>query len=193
MNIPTAHSLGSVERFLQHVQIAPIPQKVTRAYLKDSGFTSGNDPELRHIFRILGFLNEDDRPIERWMEYKEKGRDVLKEAVVHIYKDLFAIFPDAPKRSESELLVWFRSPITGEARSAVERAIRTFRKLCQLSGIDSEQVEKKALSHMIQEVRKPSLSVGSSWSNSINIQVPNFKDQDDYVRFFEAIKKVFYE
>lgn len=193
MNIPVAHSQESVERFLKHMVDAPVPQKVNRSYLKSHGFVSGNDPELQHIFRILGFLDDSGSPTASWADYKKKGRDVLRAAVERTYGELFKLYPDAPQRSASELMTWFRPPVTGDAASAIERAIRTFRKLCQLAGITSALSEQEARSTNLQNVTIPSVTIGNTWDNSIVIKAPNFKNQSDYIRFFEAIKKVFYE
>jgi Family of unknown function (DUF5343) len=193
MNIPTAHSSESLERFLRHIQDSPIPKQVNRNYLKKSGFTSGNDPELRHIGRLLGFLNDEDMPTERWHQYKTEGQKILKEAILDTYKPVFDIFQNAPERSEEELTTWFHPPLTGEARSAVERAIRTFRKLCQIAGITTGEVVKKTSTASIKNVEEQSVSNASTGPGPVVIQPPNFKNEADYIRFFTALKKVFYE
>ncbi len=193
MTIPTAHSTDSLGRFLLHMQNAPVPTQVNRAYLKEVGFKSGNDPELRHIGRLLGFLNDDDVPLDRWHRYKLEGKLVLKEAVLETYRGVFEIFQNAPERSEEELMTWFRPPITGETRSAMERAIRTFRKLCLEAGIVSELAIKKTSGHVIKNASSTLMGVAATGPGPVIIQPPNFKDEADYVRFFSALKKVFYE
>jgi hypothetical protein len=97
MKTPTSHSTTSLERFLGHIRQAPVPDVVTRAYLEASGFGASNDPELRHICWLLGFLSDDGVPLDRWTEYKENGEPVLREAIQEHYGGLFAIFPNAPQ------------------------------------------------------------------------------------------------
>lgn len=193
MNIPTAHSSETLERFLQHITDMPIPNQVNRSYLKESGFTSGNDPELRHIFRLLGFLDDEDQPQDRWRLYKEQGREILRQAVLECYKELFELFPNASyAQTDAELAVWFRPPITGDTRSAVERAIRTFRKLSQLAGIAprTHGAEKPASIGDRGTLFAASKYIGTSQPA---LQLPTLKNKADYKQLLEAIKEVFYE
>jgi len=198
MQIPTAHSTDSLERFLLHAQNAPQPKIVDRAYLRQSGFTSGNDPELRHIFRLLGFLNEKDEPQERWTLYRESGKGVLRNAIYECYKGLFELFPDGPSsRTDTELALWFRPPITGDTRSSIERAIRTFRKLCQFAGITAENSKKENPSSGPSQINTMALGSIDTYHNVKNPQLilnlPSFTEKEDYLPLFKALKEVFYE
>lgn len=194
MNIPTTHSGESLESFLQHIQDAPVPKNVSIAYLKRSGFTSGNHPELRHIFRILGFLNDKDQPKERWRLYKEQGQAVLREAVYECYKQLFELHPDAAHaRSDTDLAGWF-GPKTSGTRSSLERAIRTFRKLCQLAGITPDNRIKSALNDS-QDKKEPFASVPQTTpkARQLILQLPALATEGDYVCLLKALKTVFYQ
>jgi hypothetical protein len=195
MKIPTAHSSESLERFLQHIQDAPVPVQVSRPYLKQSGFVSGNDPELRHIFRLLGFLNNNDEPQERWLLYKERGEEMLREAILECYKDLFTIFPETPySRSDTELATWFHPPRTGETRSAMERAIRTFRKLCQLAGMaPNSRAKRPNKSEATSKINGLYPTPSTPGAAQLIFQLPILKDKTDYIDLFEALKQVFYE
>ncbi len=193
MNIPIAHSTESLERFLEHIVVDPVPDKVTPEYLRKSGFISGNDVELRHIFRLLGFLNEEGVPLERWREYKEQGQEILRLAVQESYKGLFTLYSEnAYKLSEDELRNWFKPPITSSSKSSIERAIRTFRRLSQLAGMVSkdQKIEPAASSPVegsladTQQALPPSLQPV--------FQIPVLATKEQYVEVFEAIKKVFY-
>ena len=198
MKIPTAHSTESLERFLRHIQSAPVPTVVNRPYLKESGFTSGNDPELRHIFRLLGFLDDEDLPQLRWKAYKEAGTEVLQEAIYECYKGLFDLLPDAPyTKSDHELSVWFHPPLTGDTRSSVERAVRTFRKLCQLADITHDNFRKNTSSPLptAETTHQPPVVTlrGSGKTTPLILNLPSFTDKADYLPLFEALKEVFYE
>ena len=194
MKIPTAHSADSLERFLRYMQKAPVPVAMTRTYLKESGFKSGNDPELRHIFRLLGFLDDNFRPVDQWRQYKEDGEIVLQEAIYKCYADVFKLFPNAPLAQSSELEVWFRPPLTGETRSAIDRAIRTFRKLCQFANITPDNRIKNGQVEAIQPSAHLQIATQRNLKNlPLILNVPAFSDKTDYIRYFEALKEVFYE
>jgi hypothetical protein len=199
MNIPTAHSTESLERFLSHILSVPVPTVVDRPYLVASGFRSGNDPELRHISRLLGFIDENDMPLQRWSTYKVQGVQVLQAAVYECYKGLFEFFPDASPQTKSdhELAGWFKPPITGETRSAIERAVRTFRKLCQLAGITPENFGRMnaASPHTAGPLPKfhPAAQSKSGPNPPLILNLPSFTNKADYLLLFEALKEIFYE
>jgi hypothetical protein len=197
MNIPIAHSTESLERFLQHIIDNPTPSQVTVTYLRNAGFTTGNDPELRHIFRLLGFLGDNDKPKKRWDLYKTEGKKILLSSLEECYKELFKVIPDAALgRTNAELATWFKPPVTGNSKTSVVRAIRTFRKLCFSAGITPDGRAK--LENQDQSfgsstiVRQPTLLQSEAESRQLIIQVPLSRDQADYERMFEALKKVFY-
>lgn len=187
MNIPTAHSIDSLERFIEHIQNAPVPRRVTISYLKRTGFRTGNDPELRHIFRLLGFLSDNDVPLKRWRLYKANGRAVLKTAVEECYKNLFDRFPDAAVRSDDELALWFRPPMTSDSKTSVIRAIRTFRKLCSIARISSGNKLDVAGGTVAE-----SAVLKTSEKPALVFQLPSYKDKSEYKQIFEAFKEVFY-
>lgn len=198
MNIPIAHSTESLERFLQHIVDSPTPPQVTVAYLKNVGFTTGNDPELRHIFRLLGFLGNDDKPTKLWDQYKNESKEVLRSSVEKRYKELFKVIPDAALgRTDVELAAWFKPPVTSNSRTSVVRAIRTFRKLCFLAGITPngparlENQDQTFISSPVAQ-QPPSLQILER-NRQLIIQVPLSNDQADYERMFEALKNVFYQ
>lgn len=191
MNIPTAHSTESLERFLSHIQTADVPKSVSREYLKASGFTSGNDPELRHIFRLLGFLDETDKPLPRWSEYKVQGQPVLVDAIHECYRKLLIEMPDAPfNRSDNDLLTWFTPPVTGATRSARERAVRTFRKLCQFAGLTPDN--RAVIGSQHKSIRAMSNGNPAQIPASPLFTLPVLHSKSEYVDLLEAIKEVFY-
>jgi hypothetical protein len=192
MNIPIAHSTESIDRFLQHIAAGAAPKAVTPEYLRKAGFTSGNDIELRHIFRILGFLDADGIPLERWNEYRQKGREILKSSVLSIYENLFELYPDAPFRSDDELRKWFMPPRTSNSRSSVERAIRTFKKLCHLAGMLPKD-HKPADTAPLPENDEAQLSTLLQQKPQLVLQIPSLHDKSQYIALFEAIREVFYE
>jgi hypothetical protein len=141
---------------------------------------------------LLGFLSDEGVPLDRWKEYKEKGKLVLYEAIHEHYSGLFAIFPDAPQLAYRDLEVWFHPPLTGKTRSAVDRSIKTFRKLCQFAGI----VPNNSITNADESSRLPAVGLRPRMSQGTRGEKPLLvlnppNDSDDYIRFFEAYKVVF--
>ena len=199
VNIPIVHSVDSLERFIEHIKEAPTPRRVTVEYLKRAGFKTGNDPELRHIFRLLGFLSDKDVPLKRWKLYKTEGRKVLRASVEECYNELFKLFPDATARTDDELKTWFRPPIISDSRTSAIRAIRTFRYLCSVARIPtankknvsaSNASTEKILPSQPSQALEPEIQVKAE--KPLVFQLPPSRSKAEYKQMLEAFKEVFY-
>ncbi|MEJ0073480.1 MAG: DUF5343 domain-containing protein [Candidatus Saccharibacteria bacterium] len=187
MRIPISHSTESLERMFQHITDAPIPQRVTIQYLKLEGFVTGHDPELRLILRLLGFLSDDDTPTTKWKRYKQEGRQVLQVAVERVYRDLFAIYPDAISgRSAEDLAKWFAQFNVNGSKTSTERAIRTFRKLCSLAGIKPEDQPPAMPQAEAVQVRQGQVSPAALTGELPSIYLPITTSREVYTALFEA-------
>ncbi len=194
MNIPVSHSTVSLERLFQHILDAPIPEQVSISYLRNSGFHSGHDPELRLILRILGFLRDDDTPTSKLTRYKTEGKKVLQEAVQEVYKDLFVLYPNAPfGQSNEDLKRWFNQFNPAHSKSFAERAIRAFKKLCQLADIKPDVQNSTQETHELQAIE--SFSYPPSKDTQTTMPFPSLPVSENtrvYKAIFEAIKDTFY-
>src|SRR5260370_11941323 len=89
-----------IKPFLEHVQSAGVPDKVTLRYLEKVGFTSKNDRYLMTILKFLGFLDSNGTPTRLWQAYRNRssGRTTLANALRQAYSDLFQTYPDANRK-----------------------------------------------------------------------------------------------
>jgi hypothetical protein len=133
-------------------------------------------------------------PLDRWTEYKENGQSVLRDSVYEHYGGLFVLLPNAPQLTDRELEAWFQPPLTGRTRSAVDRSIRTFRKLCQFAGVvlDNRIVGSSVSSKLLEGSRRSAMSCGPSGERSLPVLNPPH-DSSDYVKFFRAYKAIFFD
>lgn len=153
MFVPVAHSSESVIKFLDLVQ-TDVPWKVDNTYLKQHGFTSNNNAELRGVFKSLGFLDTSGSPTKFWHEYrnKEKADTVLQLAIQRTYKEVFIVFPDAYKRETSELVLWFQEKYNYSHITAI-RAVRMFKKLCTKANFTNNALDRKHDFNQIKQTK----------------------------------------
>jgi len=102
---------AKTKRFLDHIQTAKKPQKVTYKYLESAGFASKNDRPLIGVMRSLGFLDSSNAPTNVWQSYRDPNRSkgVLAEAIRTAYSDFFAMYDDAFSKDDGALRSYFSS------------------------------------------------------------------------------------
>ncbi|MGI8699942.1 MAG: DUF5343 domain-containing protein [Nocardioidaceae bacterium] len=197
MNVPTAHSLKSLEQLLRHIKAAPLPERLSVDYLRSHGFNSGHESELRLILRLLGFLHEDDTPTRELRRYQAEGEPVLKEAVQRVYADLLARYPVAASVQDREALEeWFEQFNVRGSRTAIERGIRTFRWLCRASGVPGGEVPGKASPTSrpyIAFAPEPGVRTAAGGKPQVIFQLPPVADREAYRAMFSALKETFYD
>jgi hypothetical protein len=120
---------GKIKQVLQKVRSVGVPPKVSVSWLKTIGFTSSNDATLAGVLRFIGFTDGSGIPTATWSAYRgAKYRAVLGEAIRRGYADLFAVYPDANARSNTELQHVFSTSSSAGAQ-VVTKTVATFKAL----------------------------------------------------------------
>src|SRR5439155_21417783 len=113
-DFPYSPHAASVKRFLEHVQKAGVPDKVTLKYLEKVGFKGKNDRYILGILKFLGFVDSTGVPTKMWRAYrnKEAARATLAAAMREAYGDLFRTYPDAHRKDNEALRNYFSAHTT---------------------------------------------------------------------------------
>lgn len=120
---------GKIKPLLDKLRTVGVPQKVTIAWLKTIGFTSSNDSTLAGVLKFIGFTDASGIPTPVWTAYRgAKHRSVLGEAIRKGYADHFAVYPDAHKRSNTELQHVFSTSSSAGAQD-ISKTVATFKAL----------------------------------------------------------------
>src|SRR5580693_1069811 len=95
MALSTAYiqNYGQLGDVFTRIAEAQAPEKFTRQYVKDLGFTSSNFRPLIPLLKSLHFLTEDGTPTNRYHDYRNtaRSRQIMGEAIRAAYGDLFTI------------------------------------------------------------------------------------------------------
>ncbi|CAN5132076.1 DUF5343 domain-containing protein [soil metagenome] len=120
---------GRIKPLLAKIQSVGIPTSVTTKWLKSIGFTSSNDASLLGVLKQIDFVDVSGSPTDRWKQYRgPKSKRVLGAAIREGYADLYAIYPDADKRTRQELEGVFTTS-TKAGKDVISRLVSTFRSL----------------------------------------------------------------
>ena len=198
VSAPNTASVGSIPRFLKHIQIAGIPSKVTNPYLKSVGFKSSNDTALIGILKALDFIDHGGVPTSRWTAFRDtkKAKIVLASAIRNTYAGLFEVYPDADRKDDEAIANWIRSN-TGFSGVTVERAVRTFKMLCSEADFssplpgDSEAYAAtmgSSSTAAASTVSLPAPQGHPSVNINIELHLPSTNDAEVYDNFFKSMK-----
>ena len=137
-NYPYHVIAANVKKFLEHIQGAGVPPKVTFQYITSVGFKSTNDRAILTVLKFIKFVDNSGVPTKLWQAYRVKSQSpkVLAGALKTAYKTLFDTYPDA-NRKDNEALRNFFSSHTSVAENTVTLMVRTFKTMAEMGNFDS--------------------------------------------------------
>jgi hypothetical protein len=163
---------GKISGLLTKIKEVGVPTKVTYAWLKTLGFTSSNDGSLVGVLRSAGLIDASGIPTERWGQFRgARGKIVLGEGIRQGYSELYAVYPDAHVRSNTELEHVFSSS-SKAGKQAISKAVSTFKNLCAEADFVEGAVEGEA--HFKSEtLHSPVADIGTVQSASASQGAPS--------------------
>jgi len=190
-------SPANLKRFLDHVQGAGVPPKVTLQYLESAGFKTKNDRAILSVLKAIGFVDNSGVPTDAWRAYRDrdKARAVMAVALQSSYSGLFTTYPDAYRKDNEALRNYF-SAHTNVGEVALSQIVRTFKALAELADFEAappEDVdgEPTPLPSVPRGAAAPKPRAPSGLTVNINIQLqlPATEDEAIYDKLFASLKK----
>jgi hypothetical protein len=137
---------GKLKPLLDKIRQVGVPQKVTSQWLKTVGFTSSNDTTLVGVLKYIGLIDASSIPTSTWSQYRgAHHKKTLGDAIQKGYAELFAVYPDAWQRPNSELEHVF-STSSSAGKQVITKTVTTFKTLCEnaefapLDDLPSQQI-----------------------------------------------------
>ncbi len=207
-DFPYANATKRLEVFFSKIQSSGVPSKpVDNKWLESIGFGTRNDKRIRGVLKFIGFIDNSNKPTDRWRIYRDEKRSkrIMAEGIEQGYSYLFEQYPKAYQRSDEDLRSFFKAN-SDVSVGTVKNIVGTFKKLCSLADFGQEEddtpedqkevdlaespppaTEPKETSKSSGEQRSPTFSP----ELNINIQVhisPN-ADPDQINKIFESMAK----
>jgi hypothetical protein len=194
--VQTYGQLGEVFKRLSEGQA---PDKLTRQYLKDLGFTSTNFHAVIPLLKTLGFLAPDGAPTARYHAYRDhsQSRAVLGQALREAYSDLFTIKSNPTQADRALIEGKFKSAHNTSERMAQLMA-STFYSLLALADVSTplakQSTEPKAeikVETLPENHHKEQLPVQHRPTLHYNIQIhlPATKDVEVFNAIFKSLRE----
>jgi hypothetical protein len=188
---------GKITSFLTKVREVGVPPKVTVQWLKTIGFTSSNDASLIGVLKYIGFTDASGVPTAKWSQYRgANSKKILGEALREGYADLFAVYPDADKRSQSDLEHVFSTSSTG-GKQVITKTVSTFKFLA--SQAEFTPVGERTDLHMsagplhtpaaVQSAVGPARTGGPALHIDVQIHISPEASADQIEQIFSSMAK----
>lgn len=198
MSYPYTLNTGKLAQFLDHIQVAGVPEKFNQAYLAATEFRSSNDRALVPVMKGIGFVDASGSPTDRWKAYRDRSRSghVLAEGVREGYAELFAMYPDANNRPTDAIRNFMVSK-SSVGEKALACMVSTFQTLCQKAvfvvGSDGPADEDVGARRDVggdAVVGKRGALARADVHIEIKIELPtNPTDPDTYEKIFSAMRR----
>lgn len=128
---------GKIKPLLDKVRQVGVPQKATVQWLKTIGFTSSNDASLLAVLKAVGLADQSGVPTSTWSAYRgAHHKRVLGDAIRAGYAELFAVYPDAWQRPNTDLEHVF-STSSSAGKQVIQKTVGTFKALCECAEFGS--------------------------------------------------------
>jgi hypothetical protein len=192
---------GKIKPLLDKIRTVGVPQKATNAWLKTIGFTSSNDSSLLGVLKFIGLTDQSGIPTARWSAYRGADhRTVLGEAIRQGYADLYAVYPDAHARPNTDLTHVF-STSSSAGSQVIARTVGTFKALVEEAdftphaGATSSTMQSGPL-HTPAATRGPQVpaipSSGPEVHIDIQIHISPESTSEQINKIFESMAKHLY-
>lgn len=149
---------GKIKPLLEKIRQVGVPPKASVQWLKSIGYKSSNDTTLLGILKTVGLADPSGVPTPVWAQFRgAHHRKVLGEAIRSGYAELFAVYPDAWQRSNTDLEHVF-STSSSAGKQVIAKTVATFKTLCECA----EFSEQTALSMPSGPIHTPIASQPAS-------------------------------
>jgi len=193
---PYTQAPGRLKSFFSKIPQLGTPGAVDKKWLSSIGMQATNDPTIISVLRFIGFVDQSNKPTERWRDYKSRAGKALAEGILEGYAELFHTYTDAHRRSDEELRAFFSTKTTAGAQ-VVSKTLTTFKTLCELADfqgvsvagppVQSEQLTLDGPGAPTEIIKE--LGPGVTININLQLTLPDTTDESVYDRLFAAMKK----
>jgi len=196
VEFPYTQKIESLKRFMEHIQEAGVPDKVTYQYLQVTGFKSSNDRRIISVLKAIGFIDKSGVPTEIWKNYRDRSKApaIMSSALEKAYSELFKTYPNA-QNLDVEALRNFFSAKTNLGLKSISLMVSTFKALCDLANFAKKPnkinkgLEKQTTDQSLDIVNENVSKTGLTININIQLTIPATDKPEVYANFFSAMKK----
>lgn len=146
---------GKIKPLLDKIRGIGVPPKATVQWLKTIGYKSSNDATLLGMLKAIDLVDASGIPTSTWSAYRgAKHRDILGQAIRTGYAELFAVYPDAWQRANSDLEHVFATS-TNAGKQVISKTVASFKAVCECADFGSAAEPPAQSMHTISPLHAP--------------------------------------
>ena len=210
-NFPYNNSVGTLEKILEKIKTASVPERFTQDFLNTKlSMKGGTANTCIPFLKKMGLVGSDGTPTELYKEFRnpKKSRTALGKAFKQVYSRLYEMNEYVHDADDSEVLGLIVECTGGEKNSQVTKyTLATFNMLRKHADFENAEASDWALeeekensassNHSVNLPLKypasPTQSDGKerkiNLSYTINLNLPATKDIEVFNAIFKSLKQ----
>lgn len=209
MALPTSYltSVKNLEAILNAIRGAQAPERFTYAFLETLDFKSSSDRLIIPMLKVLGFIDADSKPTDRYFQYLDQTQSdvIMATAIKDAYADLFQVNKKANEMSRADLKGKLKTLTQGSVKDAViDKMAMTFSTLVKyadfnqatdtrLSQVEAQDEEQPApyepQANTSRQTPSPNSAMFGGLHYNIQVILPATRDTKIYDAIFKSMKE----
>lgn len=199
-SIPYAQATGTLEKMLEKIKTASVPEKFSGDFVSSVlGMKGGTPRSTIPFIKKMGFVSDDGTPTERYKEFRNPNASekAIADAMREVYSSLFSA-NEYIYNSDIDELKGIVLQVTGLDKSSTpfRKIISTFLALNKLADFKSKSYspqvefneEEKSIS-IKAEKSTPEVKESINLSYTINLNLPATTDIEVFNAVFKSLKE----
>lgn len=205
-NLPYSTSVGTLEKMLEKIKTASVPERFTQDFVSTKLLMKGDTAySCIPFLKKMGFVSTDGSPTEIYREFRNssKSKYAVAKSFRKLYQRLYEMNEYVHDANEKEILGLIIE-CTGVEKDNVTAkytlsTLMMLRKLAEFEGEDDEVDITQASSgfsnqsqnpiHEISRIPENSIGKGINLSYTINLNLPATKDVEVFNAIFKSLKE----
>lgn len=198
----------NLDAFFNSILNAQAPAKFTNKFLEQLEFKSTNDRLFIGILKVLGFIDNNSIPQDRYFRFLDQtqSKQVLAEGIKEAYADLFTVNVKANEMTSAEVKNKLKTLTQGSKSDAVlQWMASTFTALCKYADFSKHtpkellpfnKQENKTHTEEVQNPNEQRLThelinkkITTEMHYNIQIHLPETRDITVYDAIFKSLKE----
>lgn len=209
-NLPYSTSVGVLEKVLEKIKTASVPERFTQNFLNTKlGLKGGAANSSIPFLKKMGFVASDGTPTDLYSEFRnpKKSRIAVGKSFKELYNRLYEMNEYVHDATDDEVLGLIVQCTGGEKDSRVtQQTLSTFNMLRKLADFDTDSVEIEEdepekvneknnynpsfqLPQFNQNSSQSSQGKSINLSYTINLNLPATKDIEVFNAIFKSLKQ----
>lgn len=206
-NLPYSTSVGTLEKMLEKIKTASVPERFTQDFVSTKLLMKGGTAySCIPFLKKMGFVSTDGSPTEIYREFRNssKSKYAVAKSFRKLYQRLYEMNEYIHDASEKDVLGLIIECTGVEKDNATAKytlsTLMMLRKLAEFEGEDDDEVDvAQAPSgfssqsqnpiHEISRMPEKSAGKGINLSYTINLNLPATKDVEVFNAIFKSLKE----